>query len=114
MSKKLTAAILIISDSASTDPSTDKSGPTLEEIFAAADWEVIETEIVSDDVIQIQRFVQRWADGEDAVSAIVTSGGTGFAVRDVTPEAVNPLIHRQAPGLVYVCFRCSCTREWLY
>lgn len=86
MPKNLTAAILVISDTASVEPSTDKAGPTLREVFTAADWDIVDTQIVPDDVLSIQRFVQRWSDGEDAANAIVTSGGTGFAVKDVTPE----------------------------
>lgn len=87
----LRAAILIISDTAFADNSTDKAGSTLQEVFtsnSATSWEVVETKIVPDDVLEIQRVVSWWCDkqGEDGVNCVVTSGGTGFARRDLTPE----------------------------
>jgi gephyrin len=88
-STKLKAAILVVSDTASKDPSTDKCIPTLQSVFADLgndQWEVCATEIVSDSVVDIQRKVTGWIDGEEVVNLIVTSGGTGFAVRDLTPE----------------------------
>ena len=84
---KLKAGILVISETASKDPSTDKAIPTLNEVFSAAgQWEVKKTQIVPDSVLDIQRTIQQWSLGEDALNLIVTSGGTGFAVKDVTPE----------------------------
>lgn len=84
---KLRAAILIISETASKDPSTDKGIPALCEAFAASGrWTVIQTNIVTDDVLDIQRAVCAWTDGKDPVNLVVTSGGTGFAQKDVTPE----------------------------
>ncbi|KAF2496724.1 hypothetical protein BU16DRAFT_483980 [Lophium mytilinum] len=101
---KLRAAILIISETASQDPSTDKCTSILEDVFETLgkdQWEVSVKEIVTDSVLDIQRFLQRWTDKEDHVNLIITSGGTGFAVKDYTPEAVMPLIHRHATGLVH-------------
>ncbi|KAF2801621.1 gephyrin [Mytilinidion resinicola] len=98
-------AILIISETASQDPSTDKCTPILEQVFETLgkdQWEVSVKEIVPDSVLDIQRFIQRWTDKEDYVNLIITSGGTGFALKDHTPEAVTPLIHRHATGLVPV------------
>jgi gephyrin len=86
---KLKAAILVISQTASEDPSTDKCIPTLKDVFEELgndQWEVAISEIVPDSVLDIQKFIRTWADREDAVNLIVTSGGTGFAVKDVTPE----------------------------
>lgn len=85
----LKAAILVVSDTASQDASTDRVLPALKECFAAAtsaQWEVQLTEIVPDEVSAIKAFIERWSDQEDAVNLIVTSGGTGFAVKDKTPE----------------------------
>lgn len=85
----LKAAILTVSTTAAKDPSTDASGAILRTVFEqehSAKWEVIETKIVSDEVLDVQRSVMGWADGEDAVNVIITTGGTGFAVRDTTPE----------------------------
>ncbi|OCK77705.1 gephyrin [Lepidopterella palustris CBS 459.81] len=104
LDNKLKAAILVISETASQDSSTDKCIPILEGVFETmgkGQWEVCITQIVPDSALEIQRFIRRWADWEDAVNLIITSGGTGFAVKDRTPEAVTPLIQRQAPGLVH-------------
>lgn len=108
---KLRAAILIISQTASEDPSTDKCIPVLRDVFRDLgndQWDVVDTAIVPDSVREIQKCVRRWADDgveekigdEGVVNLIVTSGGTGFAVKDVTPEAVAPMLDREAPGLV--------------
>ncbi len=88
-SAKLTAAILIISDTASTDPASDRAGTTLVGTFAAdggGAWDVPVTKIVPDDVLEIQRSITQWADGDEFINLIVTTGGTGFAVKDKTPE----------------------------
>ena len=100
---KLKAAILIISDTAFKDPSTDKAGDVLSNAFnseGGSQWDIAGKSIVPDDVLTIQRQVSQWCDGEDYVNFVVTTGGTGFAVKDKTPEAIAPLVHRQAPGLV--------------
>ncbi|KAK8432113.1 gephyrin [Phyllosticta citricarpa] len=100
----LFAAILVVSETASKDPSTEKCVDALNQVFAATggdQWRVETTDIVPDSVLDIQRFIQRWTDSEDAVNLIVTSGGTGFATKDNTPEAVTPLIHKHASGLVH-------------
>lgn len=101
---KLQAAILIVSDTASKDASTDKSGPVLKDVFSqdgADRWSDPIVKIVPDSILEIQRSVQQWTDHDDYVNLIVTTGGTGFATKDHTPEAISPLIHRHAPGLVH-------------
>ncbi|CAI6279212.1 unnamed protein product [Periconia digitata] len=101
---KLRAAILVISETASKDPPTDKCIPALQSVFAELgndQWEVSSTEIIPDSLIDIQKSIRSWTDGETFMNLIVTSGGTGFATKDVTPEAVTPLLDRQAPGLVH-------------
>lgn len=100
---KLKAAILIVSDTAFKDPSTDKAGGILTQVFASDgrdQWLVKRPEIVPDNVLAIQRVVREVCNTEDYANVLVTTGGTGFAVKDNTPEAVGPLIHRHAPGLV--------------
>lgn len=98
----LRAAILIVSETASKDPTTDKGIPALREVFASAtgkgggdqpqqqQWIVQDTKIVPDDIEKIKRAILQWTDesaGEDdCVNLVVTSGGTGFARGDVTPE----------------------------
>ena len=99
---RLKVAILIVSETAFKDPSTDRSGDVLKDVFASGgdQWVVDETKIVPDDVIPLQRTIMQWCEGEDSMNLIITTGGTGFTVKDVTPEAVTPLIHKQAPGIV--------------
>jgi len=106
---KLRAAILIVSDTAFNDPSTDKAGTILENVFAdegSGSWAVKYSLIVPDSVKAIQDYVIQFCDDEDDfVNLVVTTGGTGFAIKDYTPEAVKPLIDREAPGLVYVVIK---------
>ena len=86
---KLRAAILVVSQTASEDPSTDKCISTLKEVFGNLgndQWEVSETAIVPDSVLAIQGAIQKWTDGGRPINLIVSSGGTGFATKDVTPE----------------------------
>ncbi|KAJ5312104.1 hypothetical protein N7508_002934 [Penicillium antarcticum] len=99
---KLRAAILIVSDTASANPASDKVVDALTPIFAAeGKWEPPAFRIVPDNVDQIQQCVCEWADGPNWYNLILLSGGTGFAIKDNTPEAVYPLIQRHAPGLVH-------------
>ncbi|KAK0627259.1 gephyrin [Immersiella caudata] len=108
----LTAAILVVSTTAAKDPSTDAADATLRDVFTqdgGGQWTVSESKIVSDDAIQIQRQIQAWTDGPDPVNLIATTGGTGFAIADHTPEAVSVLLHKQAPGLVHGMLASSLT-----
>ncbi|KAF2739087.1 gephyrin [Polyplosphaeria fusca] len=101
---RLRAAILIVSETASKDPSTDKCIPILKDVFqtlGSDQWDVASSEIVPDSVLEIQKFIKTWTDREEMANLIITSGGTGFAVKDVTPEAVSPLLDREASGLVH-------------
>ena len=102
-SAKLKAAILIISDTAFKDPSTDKAGVRLENVFADQGpiWDVKYTLIIPDNVDAIQEHIVQLCDDEaDYANFVLTTGGTGFAVKDRTPEAIKPLIDRDAPGLL--------------
>ena len=76
-----------MSDTASRDTSTDRSGPALKELFAESydAWTIAAVEIVPDEVEAIQSQVRKWTDDE-MLNLVVTTGGTGFAIRDVTPE----------------------------
>jgi gephyrin len=85
----LRAAILVVSTTASKDPSTDSSGGILKDVFdkeGGGRWEVVATKIVGDNVLDIQRSITDWADQENPVNVIITTGGTGFAIHDCTPE----------------------------
>lgn len=92
---KLQAAVLIISETAASDPSTDKGIPALRDVIESnggEKWGEIKTAIVSDNPLDIQRMITQWTDGEDYVNLVVTSGGTGFATKDVTPEVGRLLL----------------------
>jgi gephyrin len=87
-------AILIISDTASRDASTDKVIPTLIQTFTdfpGKTWSIRKSKIVPDDLEAIQQVVTKWAEVGEQVDLIVTSGGTGFSQKDVTPE-VGPFL----------------------
>ena len=100
-SSKLRAAILIVSESATRDPSTDKGIPALQEVFAriAADrWDVSQTKIVPDERQAIVNAVTSWTDdGDDYINLVLTSGGTGFTQKDITPEVSNDFCHARHP-----------------
>lgn len=87
---QLKPAILIVSETAFKDPSTDRAGDILRDtlILEGGDkWTHPSVEIVPDDVERIEAAVRRWADDEkNRVNLIITTGGTGFAVNDLTPE----------------------------
>ena len=88
----LKAAILIVSSTAAKDPSTDASAEVLQNVLSEqgpGTWELWGTEIVADDVLAIQRQIAAWADGPESVNLIITTGGTGFAVTDGTPEVCS-------------------------
>lgn len=85
----LKAAILIVSTTAAKDASTDATGSILRNVFqtdGGDKWTVSAQAIVTDHVSSIQRQIMSWADGPDAVNLIITTGGTGFAIDDGTPE----------------------------
>ena len=100
---RLQAAVLVISDTAFQDPSTDRAGAVLGDLIAIEgndQWEITKHDIVPDEVSAIQRAITNYCDGEDYVNFLITTGGTGFSAKDCTPEAVAPLIHKHAPGVV--------------
>ncbi len=90
--------IITISDRSSTGERTDASGPALVEAVTDLGWKVVNTTILPDELAQISSKLVEWADSGD-MDVILTSGGTGFGGRDVTPEATLAVIHRIAPGL---------------
>lgn len=98
-----------ISDSVSAGKTTDLSGPAMVDLlknYPKADIEVVASKVVPDDAEQIQAVVKEWADS-DSVDLILTSGGTGFSPRDVTPEAVKAVLDKEIPGFVMVMLQNS-------
>jgi molybdenum cofactor synthesis domain-containing protein len=92
------AAVLTVSDGCARGERTDETGPYIRERLTAAGWEVVAGEIVPDEPARIAEVLKRWAD-ETAVDVALTTGGTGFSLRDHTPEATLAAIERRAPGL---------------
>ncbi|KAK2465926.1 hypothetical protein APHAL10511_001567 [Amanita phalloides] len=105
MSMKISVAILTVSDTASLEPKADRSGPAIEtllrEVSSNAQYSCDARAIVPDDMVQIRGQVASWAKRGD-VDWIVITGGTGFGVRDYTPEAVKSMLDREASGLVHL------------
>ncbi len=91
-------AILTVSDRSSRGEREDLSGPALQAEVAALGWQVCRAGIVPDEVDRIAGTLAEWADSGQA-DIILTSGGTGFALRDVTPEATRRVVERLTPGL---------------
>jgi molybdopterin adenylyltransferase len=92
------AAIVTVSDSVADGTRQDRSGPRLKERAEALGWAVSALEVVPDEVDRIAGVLTRLADSGQ-VSLILTTGGTGVALRDVTPEAARNVIQREIPGL---------------
>lgn len=88
-------AVLTISDTRVRE--TDTSGALLAEKLTGAGHALADSAIVKDDIAAIRRQVQLWADAPD-VDIVISTGGTGFSPRDVTPEAVRPLFRREMDG----------------
>jgi molybdopterin adenylyltransferase len=91
------AAVLTISDSSSAGKRADRSGPAVRERLEQLGWSVSVVEVVPDEADQISQRLATLADGEQ-LSAIFTTGGTGVALRDVTPEATKAILDREIPG----------------
>ena len=91
----LRIAVLTVSDTRSLDD--DKSGATLAERIVKAGHAVAARAIVTDDVEKIRVQVKAWI-ADEGVDVIISTGGTGFTGRDVTPEAVKPLFEKEIDG----------------
>lgn len=94
----LSVGILTISDRSARGEREDASGPLLADMIRSNGWKVVFQEIVPDDFARIKAILTEWCDSQE-VDVILTSGGTGFSPRDVTPEATQAVIERAAPGL---------------
>lgn len=91
-------AILTVSDRSSRGERADASGPVLVGIIKAQGWDVVRQGVLPDDLPMLRETLSAWADRGD-VDVILTTGGTGFSPRDVTPEATRGILEREAPGL---------------
>jgi molybdenum cofactor biosynthesis protein B len=100
----LRIAVLTVSDTRTEE--TDTSGALLAERLTAAGHELTAKAIVGDEVDAIRARVQAWV-ADPAVDVVLTTGGTGFAPRDVTPEALKPLFRRDIEGFATVFHQAS-------
>lgn len=91
-------SILTISDRSSRGERPDTSGPALADLVISQGWQVFKQEIVPDDLDIIKEKFQSWSDSGET-DLILATGGTGFAPRDVTPEATRSIVERLTPGL---------------
>ena len=93
-----TAAVLTVSDRSFRGERPDAGGPLVAELLRAAGYDVVQTAVVPDDQPQIEANLRAWSD-DTPVDLLVTTGGTGFSPRDVTPEATLAVCDRLTPGI---------------
>lgn len=107
---EIKAALLTVSDRASSGTYSDLAGPAMATALKAGaesgafSITIVETKIVPDEAKDIEAAIKHWVD-DLAVDLIITSGGTGFGRRDRTPEAIKPLLDREAPGVVHAIYQ---------
>ena len=101
MTSSLQVAVLTVSDTRTLE--TDTSGATIVQALTDAGHAITEREIVTDDIARIRGVLSRWVQDEK-VQCVVVTGGTGITARDVTPEALRPLVTKDIPGFGE-CFR---------
>jgi molybdopterin adenylyltransferase len=90
--------IITVSDRSSIGDRPDESGPALVNAVISQGWQVTRTTILPDELIQLITTLTQWADSGE-MDVILTTGGTGFSPRDVTPEATLAVIQRLTPGI---------------
>jgi len=93
----LRAKVLTVSDGVVAGTREDRSGQALHDALVAAGWEVVDRRVVPDGATSVGTALRALCDGFAGV--VVTTGGTGFAPRDLTPEGTVAVLERQAPGL---------------
>lgn len=91
-------AVLTISDSAARGARADTSGDAIVAWGKGRGWEIAARDVVADESASIVARLVEWCDG-DVADVVLTTGGTGLAPRDVTPEATRAVLEREAPGI---------------
>ena len=95
---KYTAAVITVSDKGARGERVDTSGPAVRAMLEEAGFEVVYTSIIPDEKAQIEEELIRCAD-ERKIALVLTTGGTGFSQRDITPEATLAVIERETRGI---------------
>ncbi|HEV2861865.1 MAG TPA: MogA/MoaB family molybdenum cofactor biosynthesis protein [Pyrinomonadaceae bacterium] len=98
MTVEIRAVVITVSDRSARGEREDASGPLLAELLREAGAEVVAQEVVTDDLEPLSAKLREYADRGD-VNLVLTTGGTGLAPRDNTPEATRAVIEREVPGL---------------
>lgn len=108
MSTPMRAAVLTVSDRCSRGERPDRSGPAVTEILRTRlDADVVDAVCVPDEPDQIERQLRVWCEPDRSIDLIISTGGTGLAPRDRTPEAAMRVIDRPHPGLMELArLRC--------
>ena len=108
------AAVITVSTSRARGEGADESGEALAAFAADLGARVVGTEVIADERELIEGRLRWWCD-EGGCELVLTTGGTGFAPSDVTPEATRAVIHREAPGLAEAMRAASRehTRHWM-
>jgi molybdenum cofactor synthesis domain-containing protein len=94
----ISVGILTISDKGARGERKDEGGPLIKEMVQNIGWEVAVESIVPDEKLDIERKLREYAD-KLKVNVVLTTGGTGFSPRDITPEATLAVIEKQIPGI---------------
>ncbi|MCE9619231.1 MAG: MogA/MoaB family molybdenum cofactor biosynthesis protein [Planctomycetes bacterium] len=101
MSSVPRAAILTVSDRCSRGETDDTSGPTLAGLAAKhLHAEIVHHECLPDDLAALAAFFSRWSEPSRNIDLILSTGGTGLAPRDITPEALRSVMHREHAGIM--------------
>ncbi len=106
MREARSAVVVTVSDGVTHGTRVDESGEVAERLLREAGFEVAERVVVPDERAEIEALLRELADAR-AVPLVVTTGGTGFGPRDVTPEATRAVIEREAPGLAELMRRAG-------
>src|SRR5665811_1632573 len=98
MEKSYRISVITVSDKCSKNEREDRSGKYLFDFFKEQGWEIINYIIIPDELDLILNSIKDISDKRSS-DLIITTGGTGFSPRDVTPEATKAVIEREAPGI---------------
>lgn len=114
MSASFRAAIVTVSSSKARGDGEDESGARLARLARRLGAEIAARDLVPDDRSRIEARLRHWAD-EERCELVLTTGGTGFAPSDVTPEATRAVLEREAPGLAEAMRAASRehSRHWM-